>query len=244
MTIQEIVHLLAREYGHRPWRPHRDPISELILTILSQHTSDVNSSRAFEALLAKFDNWEAVAASSIEEIAAAIWPAGLARVKAPRIKLILERILGQRGSLDLAFLGELPLSKAKAWLERLPGVGPKTASCVLLFSLRRPSLPVDTHLYRVAKRLGLIGSRVSVAKAHQLLEPLVPVADIYQFHLNMVEHGRRVCLAQHPKCQDCVLKEGCPTGSAKLLLKFINEPVAFDGAGLDTRENVSSGAKR
>jgi len=214
MTVEEIVHLLGQEYGIPRWRPHADPLSELIGAILSQNTSDVNSNRAFERLISTFGSWQRVAQASSEEIAAAIGCAGLSRIKAPRIKAILQNILETRGSLDLVFLGHLPLSEAKAWLQTLPGVGPKTASCVLLFALGRPVLPVDTHVYRVSKRLRLIDSRVSPEAAHQLLEDFVPSEAIYQFHINMLAHGREVCRARRPRCDRCVLGHGCPTYEA------------------------------
>jgi endonuclease-3 len=210
MNIQRVIHLLEREYGVRRWQRHRDPLSELILTILSQNTSDANTQRAFSSLVADFGSWEAMADGDVERIACAIRCGGLSRIKAVRIKTILKRILQERGSLDLEFLAHMPLPQAKAWLRSLPGVGPKTASCVLLFSLGMPALPVDTHLYRVAKRLGLINSEVSVERAHEILEGLVPQEGIYGFHLNMIEHGRKVCRARKPKCEECILAEGCP----------------------------------
>jgi len=210
MTIDEIIHLMGQEYGMPQWRARTDPLSGLVGAILSQNTSDVNSRRAFESLVSTFGTWEKVAEASTDEIAGAIECGGLSRIKAPRIKAILEGILEDRGSLDLGFLGELPLPEAKAWLQALPGVGPKTAGCVLLFSLGRSVLPVDTHIYRVSQRLGLIDSRVSPEQAHQLLEDIVPSQAFYQFHLNTLAHGRSVCRAQHPLCHDCVLKQGCP----------------------------------
>ena len=209
MTIDETIRLLGQEYGIPQWRPSRDPLSELIGAILSQNTSDVNSHRAFDSLISTFGSWDTVAEASSDEIATAIACGGLSRIKAPRIKAILEEILNDHGSLDLGFLDELPLPEARAWLQALPGVGPKTASCVLLFSLGRPALPVDTHVYRVSRRLGLIDSGVSPARAHQLLEELVPAEAIYQFHLNMLAHGRGVCRAQRPRCHECVFGEGC-----------------------------------
>ena len=216
MTIDEIIHLLGQEYGLPQWRQRRDPLSELIGAILSQNTSDVNSHRAFNSLISTFGSWERVAQASIGEVAEAIACGGLSRIKAPRIKAILEGIPNDNGSLDLGFLGELPIPEARAWLQALPGVGPKTASCVLLFSLGRPVLPVDTHVYRVSRRLGLIDSGVSPARAHQLLEELVPAEAIYQFHLNMLAHGRGVCRAQRPRCPECVLQEGCVHGQGAI----------------------------
>jgi len=215
MIIDDIINKLENAYGKRVWREHRDPVSELILTILSQHTSDTNSRRAFDKLISDFRTWDDVLNANPDDIAQSIWNAGLARVKAPRIKAILQMVLQRRGSLDLAFLAELPLDEAKLWLEQLPGVGPKTAGCVLLFSLGIPALPVDTHVHRVAKRLGLIDAKTSADKAHQLLEPLIPPQQIYSFHINMIEHGRQVCGAQNPKCDKCVLEAGCPKNGVK-----------------------------
>lgn len=216
MTIDEIIQLLGQEYGLPQWQRQRDPLSELIGAILSQNTSDVNSHRAFDSLISTFGTWDRVSEASIGEVAEAIACGGLSRIKAPRIKAILEGIPNDNGSLDLGFLGELPIPEAKAWLQALPGVGPKTASCVLLFSLGRPVLPVDTHVYRVSRRLGLIDSGVSPARAHQLLEELVPAEAIYQFHLNMLAHGRRVCRAQRPRCHECVFREGCVHGKGAI----------------------------
>ncbi len=211
MTIDEVIPLLAQEYGPRPWRARRDPISELIFTILSQNTSDANSKRAFDGLLNRFQSWGAVASAPVEEIAESIWAGGLARVKAPRIKAILQAIREKRGSLELDFLRDMPLAEAKAWLRELPGVGPKTAACVLLFSLGRPALPVDTHVYRVARRLGLIGPKVSVEEAHDILESMLLPAQTYPFHVYLVEHGRSTCMARRPRCPQCILTEGCPS---------------------------------
>lgn len=212
MSIAEIVQLLAEEYGNITWHSRAAPLSELIMTILSQNTSDHNSRRAFDSLLSRFGSWDAVAESSVEDIAEAIKLGGLSKVKAPRIKLILQQIESQRGSLDLMFLKKMPVAEAKTWLRHLPGVGPKTAACVLLFSLRKPVLPVDTHILRVAKRLGLIDSRVSAEKAHEILGDMVPARDVYRFHILMIEHGRRICKAQRPRCRECVLLKICPTG--------------------------------
>jgi endonuclease-3 len=212
LRVEQIVGLLAEEYGPIRWRPHRDPLSELVMTILSQNTSDANSRRAFDRLVARFGNWEAVAAADIEDIAEAIKLGGLAQMKAPRIKAILQRIKDERGSLDLGFLEDMPVEEAKAWLRRLPGVGPKTAACVMLFGLGRPVFPVDTHVYRVSRRLGLVDSGVSVEAAHEVLGQLFPAEHVYQSHLHLIEHGRRVCKARNPRCHKCVLLQACPAG--------------------------------
>jgi endonuclease-3 len=226
LSISVITKLLAKEYGRIKWHSHRDPVDELVLTILSQNTSDHNSRRAFDSLIKKFGSWEAVAEGDVEEIAEAIKLGGLAQVKAPRIKRILEQIKAERGSFDLAFLNRMPVAEAKKWLQSLPGVGPKTAACVLLFSLGKPVLPVDTHIHRVAKRLGLVDSRVTADRAHEILGEMVPAKDVYQFHIHMIEHGRRVCKAQRPLCHRCVLLRGCPTGQKLLEFKFETEAEA------------------
>ena len=215
LPIDDIISLLAAEYGTIE-RHHRDPLSELILTVLSQNTSDSNSRRAYDKLVHTFSSWESVARADAGDIAGTIRTGGLSQVKALRIKEILEQIRVRKGSYDLDFLSEMPLADARAWLQTLPGVGPKTAACVLLFSLGKPVLPVDTHIYRVARRLGLIDSKVSVTKAHDVLGAMVPAEDIYQFHMRMVEHGRKICKARQPFCHQCVLLKLCPTGRTLL----------------------------
>ena len=211
MAIKEVIGLLEWKYGPRRWQPGKEPISVLIGTILSQNTSDVNSGRAFDSLLSAFGSWEAVASAPVEHIAQAIKFSGLSRIKAVRIKQILNKIEEEQGSLSLDFLSSMSISEAKNYLLSLPGVGLKTASCVLLFALERPCLPVDTHVFRVARRLGLIGPGISIEKAHNLLQEQVPLSKVYQFHLHMIEHGRQVCHARQPRCGECVLKKGCPS---------------------------------
>jgi len=211
ITIKQVLALLKQEYGVPEWKPDHAPISVLVQTILSQNTSDINSRRAFESLLASFGSWESVANADIDAIEHAIRCSGLGRVKARRIREVLREIERKRGKLELDFLSQLPLSEARDWLEQLPGVGVKTASCVLLFSSGMPALPVDTHILRVAKRLGLINPNESAVRAHQLLGKLVPWQDVYQFHILMIAHGRTACQARRPLCQSCVLKEICPS---------------------------------
>jgi endonuclease-3 len=207
--VMAVHSLLVAEYGHHHWKAHRDPLSELVRTILSQNTSDVNSTRAFARLQERFPSWEQVREADLEAIEEAIRPGGLARIKAPRIKAALEAVKEERGELDLEFLRGLEVSEAKAWLESLVGVGPKTAACVLLFSLDRPVLPVDTHVLRVSRRVGLIELRTSMEKAHQVLGEMVPDGAVYDFHVNMVSHGRRVCYSREPRCEICVLAPHC-----------------------------------
>lgn len=207
--LMAVHSLLLEEYGHHQWESHRSALSELVRTILSQNTSDVNSDRAFARLRQRFPTWDAVLGAEVDEVEEAITPGGLARIKAPRIKKALIAIREERGELDLGFLKGMQIDEAKSWLMSLEGVGPKTAACVLLFSLGRPVLPVDTHVLRVSRRLGLIGPRTSAERAHEELGEVVPSEAVYDFHMNMVAHGRRVCHARQPDCDRCVLAPNC-----------------------------------
>ena len=211
LTAAEVLDLLWRESSPFPWEPRYDPISEVVYTILSQHTSDRNSERAFKQLMDSFGSLEAVAEGDTELIAQSINVGGLARIKAPRIKRVLNLIIERRGSLDLAFLQDLPLEEAKAWLKDLPGIGPKSAAVILCFALGMPAMAVDTHVYRVAKRLGLIGPKTSYEQAHDILERAVEPEQVYSFHLALITHGRRVCKAPRPLCHQCVLAYACPS---------------------------------
>jgi endonuclease-3 len=211
VTVRDVLSLLGEEYGPMEWRPRYKPAAELVYTILSQHTSDINSGRAFETLMATFGSLEAVAAAEVADVEDAIRSGGLARVKAPRIKAILNDVAEKVGSYDLSFLAEMPLDEAKAWLKDLKGVGPKTAAIILCFSLGLPAMPVDTHIHRVAMRLGFIGQKVSADQAHDVLEPMVAPEDVFAFHLYLINHGRQVCKARRPRCADCVLAWGCPS---------------------------------
>jgi endonuclease-3 len=219
MDIEQILKLLTKEYGKRGWRPRQSPIAVLVQTILSQNTSDRNSERAFEQLLASFDGWEKIANAGVGRIREVIKAGGLGTVKARYIKQALGEIRRRQGGFELDFLQELPVDEARDWLRQLPGVGMKTASVVLLFSLGMPALPVDTHVFRVSKRLGLIDSKISVEKAHRLLERLVPPQDVYRFHVLFIEHGREICKAQRPRCRECVLGSLCPSYE-----KFVGKP--------------------
>jgi len=203
-----IHNLLLGEHGDHPWHP-RDPVASLVSTILSQNTNDVNRDRAYARLRERFPTWEMVRDAPPEKLIEAIRPAGLAPTKGPRIQEALRRITAERGEISLDFLADLPLEKARAWLLSLPGVGPKTAAIVLLFALGQPAFPVDTHVHRVARRLGLIPPGTSREKAHTLLEALIPAEIYYPLHLNLVAHGRAVCHARNPEHSRCVLREEC-----------------------------------
>jgi endonuclease-3 len=211
VAIKKVIKLLEQEYGPCQWHADRDPIDVLIGTILSQNTSDANSHRAFASLKASFDSWEALASAPAEHIARVIKSGGLHQIKAARIKQVLEQIEKKQGRISLDSLKSQTMAEAENYLMRLPGVGHKTASCVLLFSLGKPSLPVDTHIFRVAKRLGLIDSKVSIEKAPGLLQEQIPPSKVYQFHIHMIEHGRRICRARQPRCHRCILRRACPS---------------------------------
>jgi len=212
--VERIIEVLEREYGKLEWQPDGKPLAGLVRTILSQNTADTNSKRAFNMLMSSFGSWEAIASAPVQEIAYAIREGGLSKIKAPRIKNILNQIKKEQGHISLDFLGSLSVSEAKDYLLGLPGVGEKTANCVLLFSLGKPCLPVDTHVFRVAKRLGLIDARTSIKEAHRLLQQQVPPSGVYQFHIHMIEHGRKVCHARNPECDRCILSNDCPDSSA------------------------------
>jgi endonuclease III len=216
--IGEILKLLEKQYGKRQLIPHNDPVSELVLTILSQNTADTNSRPAFKALREAFPDYDQITEASLEEIEQPIKGGGLARIKAQRIREALREIKRKRGKLDLEFLKNLPLAEAREWLIELPGVGYKTASCVLLFALGRPALPVDTHVFRVSRRLGLVRENASLMEAHTRLAELVPSADVYEFHVLIIEHGRSICLARSPNCSLCVLENLCPGARIPLQL--------------------------
>jgi len=216
--INGIIRLLVSAYGDRQWSKRLEPVGELVQTILSQNTSDTNSRRAFLSLMNTFGNWNNIALAEEKDIADAIRQGGLADVKAKYISNVLQVLRRQTTGLDLSFLKEMEMGEARKWLQKLPGVGMKTASCVLLFSLHMPSFPVDTHVYRVAKRLGLINMNMSVESAHMEMERITAPQDIYRCHVLLIEHGRKTCKARHPACGICALAGICP--SYKL---YINE---------------------
>ncbi|MBC7252129.1 MAG: endonuclease III, partial [Anaerolineae bacterium] len=170
----EIHRRLLGEYGEPQWRPGRDPVASLVSTIISQNTNDNNRDVAYERLRERFPTWEQVRDAPLGEVIEAIRPAGLAPTKGPRIQEALRAITRERGEITLDFLADLPMDEARAWLTRLNGVGPKTAAIVLLFALGMPAFPVDTHVHRVTRRLGLIGAKVSREEAHSLLEKMMP----------------------------------------------------------------------
>jgi endonuclease-3 len=210
--LRTIRDRLRREYGRPVLRAHRAPIDELILTVLSQNTNDRNRDVAWARLRERLPSWDAVREAPVREIEDAIRPGGLAPTKAVRIKRILEAIGGD----DLCWLEDAPLEEARDYLCDLPGVGRKTAACVLLFSFGRPEVPVDTHVYRVASRLGIIRPGASFDEAHDEMLRLVDPEDAYEVHVLLIRHGRRTCVARAPRCSECPLRRMCPEGRRRL----------------------------
>jgi endonuclease-3 len=209
--VARIYEQLIATYGIPLWEPNGDPLGELVATILSQHTSDINSERAYHQLRAAFSSWEQVRDAPTEDVVEAIRSGGLARQKAQRIQQILhiltERLGGAQLALDM--LNKMPLDDALAWLRELPGVGPKTAACVLLFALGKPAFPVDTHIWRVTKRLGLVGSHASAESAQASLQALIPPQWRHSMHIDLIQHGRQICHARLPACFRCPISSEC-----------------------------------
>ena len=206
---EAVYELLVDTYGEPEWRQHQPPVDQLVNTILSQQTTSANREKAFRALKDRFPDWKTVMEAPLNEVRTAIRPAGLANQKAPRIQNALRYVWRERGELALNFLADWPVAEAKAWLTEIKGVGPKTAAIILLFTFNQPAFPVDTHVHRVSRRLGLIGPRVSADKAHDVLEAIADPEQYYAFHINLIRHGRKICNARDPRCHLCPLQEHC-----------------------------------
>ncbi|MCE5218799.1 endonuclease III [bacterium] len=215
-TLRRVDRALADHYGHKVLEAGGDPLGGLIATILSQNTTAANSQAAFRSLVAQFGDWEAVAEAEVERIAEAIRVGGLSDQKARWIKQILAQVRREQGILDLAFLGRAPTQEALTYLRSFRGVGPKTAACVLLFELGRPVFPVDTHVHRIAGRLGWIGPQDTAERAHEILGSLVPHDLCYELHVNLVEHGRILCRPRDPRCDTCPIAGDCEWWRARL----------------------------
>jgi len=221
--VVKIHERLLEFYGEPVWRNPLPAIDELVSTILSQNTNDINRDRAFEALRAKFPNWEAVRDAKTKDVIEAIRPAGLANQKGPRIQQVLKAITEERGSLDLSFLKDLSVDDARGWLTKFNGVGPKTAAIVLCFSLNLPAFPVDTHVYRVTGRIGLRPEKMTVEQAHPHLEGLFPPETYYAAHLNIIRLGREICTARKANCEICPIKKLCDYGRNNMSLRALVE---------------------
>jgi endonuclease-3 len=224
VRTREIVARLRRRFG--PLEPPRrwDPLEELILTVLSQNTSDLNSERAFESMRRRWPTWEALSVAPETDLADAIRPGGLANTKAPRILAILHRIQERDGSFDLSWMRDADDATVTDYLLSLPGVGPKTAACVLAFSLGRDAIPVDTHVFRVAKRLGYIGDKTDAVAAHRVLERAIPPKLRVPMHVGLIRLGREICKPGRPRCEQCPLQDLGPTAPV-----FVGTDPARDG---------------
>lgn len=217
--IRDLHRRLARAHGPLEPPARRPPLEELVLTILSQNTSDTNRDRAFAGLRERFPTWEQVAAAPEAEVIEAIRPGGLANTKGPRILAVLHEIRERDGDLELAWMRDAPDGEIIRYLESLPGVGRKTAACVLAFSLERPVIPVDTHVHRVAGRLGLLPPKTSAVAAHDVLDAAVPPALRVPLHVALIRHGRAVCKAARPRCEACAVRDLCPSADAFLAMR-------------------------
>jgi len=214
--VAAVVELLDAAYGRPAWAPRHGAVEELVYTILSQNTADVNTDRTYAELRRRLPTWATVRDAPIEQVEAAIALGGLSATKAPRIRAVLAALSERTGEPGLSELDDMSDADALAYLQRLPGIGPKTAACVLMFALGRPAMPVDTHVYRVSGRLGLIEAKLSVAEAHAALTDLAGPENVYALHINLVKHGRAVCHARRPACGRCPLLGVCPSGRTLL----------------------------
>lgn len=200
---------LLNFFGAPQCRKPLSPLDELISTILSQNTNDTNRDRAYKILRTVFPTWEQVRDASNQDIINAIRPAGLANQKGPRIQKILQQITDERGTLSLDFLKDMPTDQALKWLIKFKGIGPKTAAIVLLFALDKPAFPVDTHIHRVTRRIGLTPTKMSAEQAHAHLSKLFPAKDYQTVHLNLIRLGREICHARNPQCSRCPINDLC-----------------------------------
>jgi endonuclease-3 len=208
-AMRRVLALLRRAYGPRPARCRGDGVGVLVDTILSQNTSAANSDAGYRQLRRRFRSWKRVAEAPLEEVERCIRVSGLSNLKAPRIQSILRKIKAERGKFDLQFLDALDDDAAYAYLRGFPGVGPKTACCTLLFAFGKAMFPVDTHIHRIARRLGLVPPRASAEQTQELLTPKIAPADRYETHVLLIEHGRKTCRAINPRCGECVLRRRC-----------------------------------
>jgi len=220
--VEEVHRRLSEVYGSQLKYFHDlDPLSELVSSLLSHRTRNSQSGQAFKNLVSTFSTWEAVRDAPTAMVQEAISPCTWPEQKAPRIQQVLRLITERCGKLSLDLLKDMDVAAARLWLEELPGVGPKTSAAVMSFStLRAKALPVDSHHFRVAVRLGIIDEKIGEAKANRVLESLLPAdfttQDVYDNHQVMMRHGQKVCFYYHPNCRGCVLLDLCPTGKANL----------------------------
>lgn len=213
VSIELIFQKLNPLYGPVEWRPRYNALDELIFTVLTQHTSDLNAERAFDELRRQIPSWGQVIEADTEAVARAIQSGGLANQKSVRIQTILREIVERHGALELEFLQQYEVDEAREWLTALSGVGPKTAAVVMAFALGMPAMPVDTHIHRVSGRLGLIREGTTADDAHVVLEKIVEPQDRFNLHVLLITHGRQICKARRPLCNECPLADSCPSRS-------------------------------
>ena len=211
LRVTAIRDRLRAAYGRPELAPHGAPLDELVLTVLSQNTNDRNRDVAYARLRERFPAWGEVREAPLDEVEEAIRPGGISRIKAGRIQAILRALDGD----DLAWLETAPVEDGRSFLCALPGVGRKTAACVLLFSYGLPDIPVDTHVYRVGTRLGLFRPGAPFDEAHDELLALADPQDAYELHVSLIRHGRRTCNARAPRCGECPLLDLCPEGQRR-----------------------------
>lgn len=228
--VLQVHHLLCNQYGSQLNYFHNlDPLSELVSALLSHRTRNSQSAKAFANLKQKFGSWEVVRDAPINEVEDAVNPCTWPEQKAPRLQQVLRLITERCGQLSLTFLNNMDVATARQWLEELPGVGPKTSAAVISFStMRGKALPVDSHHFRVATRLGIIEEKIGEGKANRVLEAMLPdyftAQDVYDHHQVMMRHGKKICLYYNPACQNCLLLNLCPTGQT-LLQKKASQPL-------------------
>jgi len=214
--FEYIVQNLENTFGEPKLRRKSDPLSMLINIILSQATSDANSDRTFRNLKKRFTNWENVLAADESEIADAIRLGGLANQKAKVIKNLLRQIKEIRGTLSLKFIGKMSADEARDFLLNFRGIGPKTVACTLLFACHKEVFPIDTHIFRILKRIGILPEKITDTKAHRLLDDLAPTGKFYSLHVNLIRLGRNICRPRDPLCEQCPLIEYCDYGAARI----------------------------
>lgn len=207
-AVLRIHRRLEDEYGTPEQGERLDPLEEVVFTILSQNTTDTNRDRAWESMWATFDDWDDVASAPEDELAEAIQPGGLHRTKAKRIQALLEQVREERGAYDLDHLASAPMEEARRDLSRFKGMGAKSVNCVLLFSLGRPAFPVDTHVHRILRRVGVLETG-DLTRANRKMQELVPDELSYPLHVNLIRHGRRICHARGPRCRECAIEDLC-----------------------------------
>lgn len=229
-TIRRVNEILIESFGQREPHP-RDPLDGLILIILSQATSDVNCDRAFSSLKAAYPTWEEALAAPVGDVANAIRSGGLANQKAARIKQLLSEIYEERGDFDLSWMHDATADECEAYLSKFHGVGPKTIACVLVFFLNKPAFPVDTHVFRIVKRLGWIRDKASPDEAHRVMKELIPPECMLDLHVNFIAHGRVTCRAEGnggPNCGECSIRRFCAYGKSVKVTKEKKKPSASE----------------